>query len=570
MLAFFLLTLGVACGAPAGKCCDTKDACGSATSVCKDASTFCAASQANCEGKCAMTWCPDAPTPPPAPSPAIPTTIDSTRVLHVVSPSFLSFTVDACNVRAQPPFAGRGFNVSEPSFRALAAAMAPAYLRFGGTSADNLTYDMGDDNGKPRPGGIPAGTLLAADWDALADFAAASNWSLVVGLNALAGAGPAGTEPWDPANARTLLAHVKAKGQDVVGWELGNEPGLSNKGLPHPRDPAQLARDIGALRTELVREFGSVGGGTRASPWLLGPDTTKGKLDYASQVLRALSAAPGTAPVLDAVTWHHYYLAGAGSATQPADFSSAKYLNTFAQYAQGYVALWRNASANASAVQRPSLWLGETGGAGGATATAKQVTGTVRGLFWYADKLGTAAASGHSVVCRQEWSELVKTNGPKAGGGLAFVAPDFWLALLWKRLVGSQVLQVLPAAAQTGNLRVYAHRATAAATQQLLQQQRQQRHAPRRAPAALIVINLSNETSPLQLSIDGAAANASAADVYSLSAPSGADVTARTVALNGQELSVAAGGALPALAPLHRPAGTPLTVAPASVTFFVL
>ena len=52
------------------------------------------------------------------------------------------------------------------------------------------------------------------------------------------------------------------------------------------------------------------------------------------------------------------------------------------------------------------LWMGETSGAGGATHGADLVKGRFLGVFWLADKLGIAAATGHSVVCKQQYRPL--------------------------------------------------------------------------------------------------------------------------------------------------------------------
>jgi hypothetical protein len=56
----------------------------------------------------------------------------------------------------------------------------------------------------------------------------------------------------------------------------------------------------------------------------------------------------------------------------------------------------------------PMLWMGETSGAGGATHGAHLVIGRFLGAFWSADKLGAAAATGHSVVMKQ----VVTTSNP--------------------------------------------------------------------------------------------------------------------------------------------------------------
>ena len=75
------------------------------------------------------------------------------------------------------------------------------------------------------------------------------------------------------------------------------------------------------------------------------------------------------------------------------------------------------------------LWMGETGGAGGATAGATEVNGHFRDVFWYADKLGIAAQLGHDVVCRQSLADLISTKGAKPTahfGQQPIVYPAYW------------------------------------------------------------------------------------------------------------------------------------------------
>nr|7RG8_B Chain B, Heparanase 8 kDa subunit [Homo sapiens]8E07_B Chain B, Heparanase 8 kDa subunit [Homo sapiens]8E08_B Chain B, Heparanase 8 kDa subunit [Homo sapiens] len=57
--------------------------------------------------------------------------------LHLVSPSFLSVTIDA-NLATDPRFL---ILLGSPKLRTLARGLSPAYLRFGGTKTDFLIFD---------------------------------------------------------------------------------------------------------------------------------------------------------------------------------------------------------------------------------------------------------------------------------------------------------------------------------------------------------------------------------------------------------------------------------------------
>jgi hypothetical protein len=94
------------------------------------------------------------------------------------------------------------------------------------------------------------------------------------------------------------------------------------------------------------------------------------------------------------------------------------------------------------------LWLGEfgphNGGGGGEYAS------TFVSSFGYIDTLGTLARLNHSVLARQTLVggnyELLRCSsgqdkGPEPGTGCDFEPhPDYWVALMWKRMMGAAVL----------------------------------------------------------------------------------------------------------------------------------
>jgi heparanase 1 len=511
--------------------------------------------------------------------------VDSTKAIHTVSDRYISFTLDTSKVRVAEKHDGvfqDPNNLTSPAFIALASHFGPSYLRFGGTSEDALTYDMSaETNGSLSAPGktIPNGTLTRKMWDGINTFCAAVGWEVVMGLNLLTNVSASSrlAGGWDATNARSLLEYTKSKGYNVVGYELGNENNLNNKALAKMYDPDLYGAGFATLRSLIVDVYGGVGNGTKSSPWVIGPDTTKGTtaVAYATSVLSSTLAHDVP---LNAVTWHHYYLAGAGSKTNASAFATVEYLNSFSAYAAEYAAVFQAYVANASSSfsSSPSssstssiqLWLGETGGAGGATATADQVTGKFLGCFWWADKLGTAAVTGHHVVARQDWTELVQQVGKNQDASIV-VAPSFWVALLWKTLVGRDVLaidassysnELLPTnASRTGSTRYYAFDSKTTATSQAGN------------GVVVVVVNLAKEAHTLPLSIDGVAAGSAAAwKQYSLTA-GGSSLSTTDIHLNGRKLAVGDGGAIPAgaLAPANMSKGSKVEVPALSVSFLV-
>jgi hypothetical protein len=149
------------------------------------------------------------------------------------------------------------------------------------------------------------------------------------------------------------------------------------------------------------------------------------------------------------VTWHHYYVAGSGSPVDPSIFLESSTYDSYetrvAEMEPKYDAYVKSCAGTSA---KPALWMGEAAGVGGGTSNSESVIGKFIGIFWTADKLGVAARSGHSVVARQEWGELT------TGGELA---PELWIGLLWKRLMGLEVLQTTPHDL-TSYVRTYVHR----------------------------------------------------------------------------------------------------------------
>lgn len=222
------------------------------------------------------------------------------------------------------------------------------------------------------------------------------------------------------------------------------------------------------------------------------------------------------------------------------EYLDPRFLDSYvaaAQLAQAAVAKF---SADTGAL--PELWMGETSGAGGATHGAHLVIGRFLGVFWFADKLGAAAATGHSVVCKQQY-QYQASIGP---AGVVQVTPEYWLSLLWKRLVGHGVLKV---SGGGGLVRVYAGAdlATGAVT--------------------AIIINLSENATTVSLRIPSR--ELPRHKLYSLSAwPTATNMQANATALNGRLLKLNSDGTPPTLSPVVT-AGSSVAVPALSVSFAV-
>ena len=98
----------------------------------------------------------------------------------------------------------------------------------------------------------------------------------------------------------------------------------------------------------------------------------------------------------------------------------------------------------------PEVWMGEGNAAGHGGRPG--ITNTLENSFWYAHALGTAADLGLGRFLRQTF----------VGGGYELVNrttfdpnPDYYVALLWQRLMGTKTLHATLGAAES-NVRIHA------------------------------------------------------------------------------------------------------------------
>jgi hypothetical protein len=177
------------------------------------------------------------------------------------------------------------------------------------------------------------------------------------------------------------------------------------------------------------------------------------------------------------------------------------------------------------------IWNSETGQA---ACGGDRWAATFLDTFRYLNQLGSLARAGvqvhmHNTLNASDYGLLdEKTLEPR---------PDYWAALLWRKLMGATVLD--PGPSPSANLHLYAHCL---------------RDQP--GGVALLAINAnkdSQQTLHLPLS----------AERYSLTA---ANLTDSAVDLNGKRLELGPGDTLPVLRGAAVHSGT-VTLAPASITF---
>lgn len=444
-----------------------------------------------------------------------------------VDERFQSYNIEMVEVTGGPfwkPYGGRGdgahpgrFSERKPKdlgdarLRSLAAALSPAFMRVSGSWANAAYFAESDP---AAPAGFNT-VLTRRQWQGVVDFSRAVDAPIVTSFAISAGTRDA-ARVWKPEQARRLLAASRSMGGRIAAVELMNEPDLPRiGGAPDGYDAAAYARDFAVFSAFIKQEAPNV--------MILGPGTSGGSSDAAD-----LFAA--SAQGIDAVSYHFYGAISArcGGRRTPEAALSEAWLSQTDQTLAPYRAL-----RDRLAPGRP-IWLTETAetACGGNPWSA-----TFLDTFRYLDQLGRLARAGvqvvmHNTLAASDYALLdEQTRTPR---------PNYWAALLWRRLMGTTVLDSeMPI--EMG-LHVYAHCERGSS-----------------GGVTLVVINNDRDDARMLRLPD-------ASERYTLDAASLQDVAVR---LNGSMLSLGDGDALPRLAGVSMPAG-PITLAPATISFLVI
>jgi len=333
------------------------------------------------------------------------------------------------------------YDFERPRLRALASELAPSILRIGGSDADRVFYDFEE----PPLGEAPEGyeyVFTREQYDGVFEFAEAVGFDVMFTVNG----GPATRDEsfaWQPDNARVLFEYTVAQGYEVTLWELINEPNAFRAihGLDQDLMATQLAADyevFDALLEEVIPD-GRIGGPSVA--WW----PVLGELDPLFDDF----LAAGGGDHLDVMTWHYYPQQSVRCpvAARRAEQDTMLQPRNLDEVTRWAADVEEQTEAATSATE---VWLGESGNAqcGG----QPDVSDAFAGSFWWLDQLGLLATRGQKVTVRQT---LSGSNYGVLDEATLDPNPDYWASVLWRRLMGTEVLEVL------GNedrmLRAYAH-----------------------------------------------------------------------------------------------------------------
>jgi hypothetical protein len=437
-------------------------------------------------------------------------------------------------------------DLSNPKLRKLAAALAPAYMRVSGTWA-NSTYFQDSDDPAPAKPGVPTdmsssvglksptgfnGILTRAQWRSVIDFSHAVDAKLVTSFAISPGVRDA-NGVWTPIEAQKLLNYTHSIGGSIAAAEMFNEPTFASMGgAPKGYDAAAYGRDFRAFHAFIQKadpEMKILGPGGVGEAGSLGPIT-------GMTLIKSEDILSTEGPGLEIFSYHFY-----GGVSQRCTRMGAGVMGITPEAALSEDWLMRTnrdeefyASLRDRFAPGKPLWLTETGEtACGGDPWASDFIDTFR----YLNQLGTLAKRGVQVVMH---NTLNASDYALLDESTLNPRPNYWAAVLWRRLMGTTVLNV--GESHTAGLYLYAHCL---------------RGKP--GEVAILAIN-ADKTEAHDVDLPTKSMR------YSLTS---SDLMSPTVQLNGVELGLTLDGDLPAIHGAAQPAGR-ISLAPASITFLAV
>ena len=416
--------------------------------------------------------------------------------------------------------------------RKLASALGPAYVRVSGTWANSTFFQPADG---PVPENAPAGfkaVLTRDQWKGVVEFSKATDAKIVTSFAISPGTRDA-NGVWTPEQAKQILDYTKSLGGSIAAAELMNEPTMPQMGgAPKDYDAAAFARDVKVFRDYarsadpkmLVLGPGSVGEGANSK--VLVPSL---------KIMKSEDMLTATGPAFDVFSYHTYGAVSTRCKSMGADATTSQdaaltddWLSRGGLNEQFYAGLRDRYEPG-----KP-MWNTETAQA---ACGGDRWASTFLDSFRYLNQLGDLARRGvqvhmHNTLAASDYGLLQEyTFEPR---------PNYWSALLWRRLMGTTVLDA--GAASSPVLRVYAQ-------------------CMRNHPGGVTLLVINTGTRQAQsLTVP------TASERYTLTAH---ELTDKQVQLNGVDLKLGDGDSLPELKGSAARSGE-IQFAPASITFVAI
>ena len=375
--------------------------------------------------------------------------LNSTTPITTIDSRYLSFSIDISVLAggfwwegSKGTQQGLGTQRVEPldlqqdKLDLLVKALGPAYVRVGGSEADNVRYFTSTNY--PTSSNSPANKnsdalIITQDmWHKLHNFCQRNELALMFtmkyGLFERRQQGD-----WQATEVRDLLEYSQIHGQSIDICELGNELNAywAFHGLTSQPSAKNLAKDYDTF-IRCVRQYSpnSKIAGPGSAFWPRIGEAIKPLSNISAPFLDYLEEP------LDIVDWHYYPFQSSRSpvktrAATIRNILSPSSLMDYEKYSKQLEKFRNQYQPNAQ------LWTGETGSAqcGGQAKLSDRFVS----CFWWADQLGRGAKIGQKVMIRQS---LI-------GGDYALINrqtlkpnPDYWVSWLWGKLMGEHVFDV--------------------------------------------------------------------------------------------------------------------------------
>jgi heparanase 1 len=423
-------------------------------------------------------------------------------------------------------------DLGNPRLRKLAAALGPAYIRVSGTWANSTFFQ---DSDAPAPSQPPAGfngVLTRAQWRGVVEFAQAVNAKIVTSFAISEGVRDA-KGVWTPVEAAKVLNYTRSIGASIAAAEMFNEPTFASMGgAPKGYDAAAYGRDFHAFQAFIKQKEPGL---KILGPGGIGEAGSFGNIPNI-HLIRSDDILQQEGPGLDAFSYHFYggvsqrcARMGASAAAVTPDTALGDDWLSRTNHDEAFYAALRDRFA-----PDKQLWLTETGEtACGGDPWASDFIDSFR----YLNQLGSLARRGVKVVMH---NTLDASDYALIDESTLQPRPNYWSAVLWRRLMGTTVLD--PGSEGQAGLYLYAHCLRDV-----------------RGGVALLAIN-ADKTSAREIALPAAS------EQYRLTS---ADLLTPTVQLNGVELNLTAGGDLPPLNGSPQKPGA-IALSPASITLFAI
>jgi hypothetical protein len=415
-------------------------------------------------------------------------------------------------------------DLSNERLRTLAAALGPAYLRVSGTWANSVFFQADDSPSPAEPPPGYRGVLTRSQWRGVVEFAKAVDARLVTSFTISQGVRDS-SGAWSAVEAKPLVDFTHSLGGEIVAAELFNEPNMPNFGAAPPKyDAAWFARDAAAFRT-----FAAA---SATNMRIVGPgDAVVANFDVPGSLKTADLLSSEPVPGFDIFSYHFYGAVSQRCAPtgSPMGITAEKVLSEEFLARTDKAFDTHKALRDEYAAGKP-IWLTETAEAAcGGDPWATSFTDSFR----YLDQMARLAKRGvsaifHNTLAASEYGLIDQTTlEPR---------PNYWAALLWRRLMGSVVLDT--GIAQS-SVHLYAH-------------------CLRDHPGGVTLLALNLSPRPVALAIEGSRGLS-----YALTS---ASLQSGTVMLNGKPLGLTPDGKVPELRG-NRLRTRQVTLAPESIEF---